>query len=169
MNNICKNLAMCIVSAVCALSPAWADDATAVVERTDCAATNAEISELAAITSPSEEETTRLAELQTLYRRDCVTRSVRSRSSGRTSSPTPVAETDTIDVADATETPAAEEVVETPQLTAEEIAANINAGLCADGTKPNRFGCCAGEKFKDLGNLVFACCREDGECFPPIE
>lgn len=36
----------------------------------------------------------------------------------------------------------------------ETAAANVAAGLCTDGSKPNRFGCCAGETFKDLGNLV---------------
>ncbi len=61
-----------------------------------------------------------------------------------------------------------------PDKSEEEIAAeiekNIAAGLCADGSKPNKFGCCAGETFKDLGNTVFACCRDGGdECFPPIK
>ena len=48
--------------------------------------------------------------------------------------------------------------------------ANIAAGLCGDGTKPNRFGCCAGETFTDLGNATFACCpnKLSGDCFPPI-
>lgn len=49
-----------------------------------------------------------------------------------------------------------------------EIAANIEKGLCGDGTKPNKFGCCSGEKFTDMGDLVFACCPPEGECFPPI-
>ena len=49
------------------------------------------------------------------------------------------------------------------------IAANLDAGLCPDGTTPNKFGCCGDEKFKDLGNLEFACCPEQGECFPPIK
>lgn len=53
---------------------------------------------------------------------------------------------------------------------AAEIAANIEKGLCSDGTKPNKFGCCAGEIFKDLGNATFACCKKDGEeCFPPMQ
>lgn len=52
---------------------------------------------------------------------------------------------------------------------AAEIAANIEKGLCGDGTKPNKFGCCTGEIFKDLGNATFACCKKDGEeCFPPM-
>jgi len=51
----------------------------------------------------------------------------------------------------------------------EEFNANIAAGLCGDGTKPNKFGCCADEVFRDMGNTVFACCpRSGGDCFPPI-
>lgn len=48
--------------------------------------------------------------------------------------------------------------------------ANLNSGLCVDGTKPNKYGCCGDELFKDLGNMVFACCPKDGgDCFPPIQ
>ena len=47
---------------------------------------------------------------------------------------------------------------------------NLEAGLCADGSKPNKYGCCGDELFKDLGNAVFACCpKEGGDCFPPIK
>lgn len=60
-----------------------------------------------------------------------------------------------------------------PEMTAEEKAeimvANLEKGLCADGTKPNKFGCCGDEKFKDLGNLIFACCPAEGDCYPPIK
>ncbi len=63
--------------------------------------------------------------------------------------------------------PAAPE--KTTEEIAAEIAANIAKGLCGDGTKPNKFGCCTGEKFTDLGNLVFACCPADGgDCYPPM-
>lgn len=65
-------------------------------------------------------------------------------------------------------------VVKTPeeieQEKAAEIAANIAKGLCGDGTKPNKFGCCGDEKFTDMGNLVFGCCPADGgDCMPPIK
>ncbi len=51
----------------------------------------------------------------------------------------------------------------------EQELANLDAGLCADGTEPNKYGCCADELFKDMGNMVFACCPKDGgDCFPPI-
>lgn len=60
-----------------------------------------------------------------------------------------------------------------PEKTEEEIAAEIEAniakGLCGDGTRPNKFGCCTGEIFRDLGNATFACCKKDSnECFPPM-
>ncbi len=65
--------------------------------------------------------------------------------------------------------PALAEAKDVVQISPEEAEANIKAGLCADGSKPNRFGCCEGETFKDMGNLVFACCPDDGgECYPPI-
>lgn len=58
----------------------------------------------------------------------------------------------------------------TEEEKAEEIAENIEKGLCGDGTKPNKFGCCTGETFKDLGNATFGCCKADSEeCFPPME
>jgi len=53
---------------------------------------------------------------------------------------------------------------------AAEFDANLAAGLCGDGTKPNRYGCCTGETFKDMGNAEFACCpKSGGLCFPPIK
>ncbi len=65
-------------------------------------------------------------------------------------------------------TPAAPQKSE--EQIAAEIAANIEKGLCGDGTKPNKFGCCTGEVFKDLGNTEFACCKKDtNECFPPMK
>ena len=88
---------------------------------------------------------------------------------------------DCVDHKDAAGTPAA--VTETgsvavaaaatPTKTDEEIAAefdaNLAAGLCGDGSKPSRFGCCAGETFKDLGDLGFACCPRTGNiCYPPV-
>ena len=62
-----------------------------------------------------------------------------------------------------------ETIITTPELTPEQELANLDAGLCADGSKPNKFGCCGDELFKDLGNTVFACCpRDGGDCFPPL-
>lgn len=54
--------------------------------------------------------------------------------------------------------------------TVEQELANLDSGLCADGTEPNKYGCCGSEIFKDLGGMVFACCpRGGGDCFPPIK
>lgn len=69
--------------------------------------------------------------------------------------------------------PAPEQV---PEKTPEELAADLAQieenrakGLCDDGAKPNRYGCCPGEKFKEVSQMKFACCpREgDGECIEP--
>ncbi len=69
--------------------------------------------------------------------------------------------------------PAPEQV---PEKTPEELAAeqaqieeNRAKGLCDDGTKPNRYGCCPGEKFKEVSQMKFACCPKtgDGECIEP--
>lgn len=48
----------------------------------------------------------------------------------------------------------------------EEIQENRAKGLCDDGSKPNRYGCCDGEKFKEVSQMKFACCPKegDGEC-----
>ena len=60
-----------------------------------------------------------------------------------------------------------------PEIDPAELAAQ-NAelraqGLCPNNTKPNRFGCCPGERFKDLSNMEFACCNEEtDECLAPI-
>lgn len=61
------------------------------------------------------------------------------------------------------------------EKTAEELekerAENLAKGLCGDGTKPNKFGCCSGEIFKEVKSLQFACCPSDGvgECHAPMK
>ena len=61
-----------------------------------------------------------------------------------------------------------EVVVSEADLVAQELE-NLDAGLCNDGSKPNQFGCCSGEVYKDLGDFVYACCpKTGGDCFPPI-
>lgn len=51
------------------------------------------------------------------------------------------------------------------------IAENMAKGLCGDGAKPNKYGCCTGEKFKEVSQMKFACCPKsgDGECHEPIK
>jgi hypothetical protein len=48
---------------------------------------------------------------------------------------------------------------------------NRAKGLCSDGAKPNKYGCCAGEKFKEVSQMVFACCPKDGagDCHEPLK
>ncbi|MBD5391854.1 hypothetical protein HDR66_03555 [bacterium] len=40
---------------------------------------------------------------------------------------------------------------------------------CLDGTSPDKYGCCAGEVYTDMGELGFNCCPDFGDCFPPIK
>lgn len=52
-------------------------------------------------------------------------------------------------------------------LSDEEVRQNRMKGICPEGKKVNKFGCCEGEVFKDMGNLTFKCCPETGgECYP---
>ena len=169
-----------------AATGAFAEDVPSVTERVSCADVQAMISELAAIEEPTDDEIAELENLKIDYRSKCARSAAKRKSSALKNTvvaatvvvPEEVAEVE----ADATETAAevavkdeefvAEETVEIDEeaLLAQELA-NLDAGLCIDGTKPNKFGCCADEVFKDLGNSVFACCPKtgDGECFPPIE
>ena len=168
--------------ALCTLFPAFAEETVSGVaqrEQTDCDALRNEIAELIKIENPDEETAARLAAAQQKSRRDCVKQSAGRRTSGRTGAlPVAIASenvkaeiavaTSDDKATDASTTTAAVTDTETAP-DPEQIAKNIEAGLCADGTEPNKFGCCAGETFKDLGDLVFACCKnETDECFPPI-
>ena len=62
-----------------------------------------------------------------------------------------------------------EKTPEELEAEAELIEQNRAKGLCDDGEKPNRYGCCAGEKFKEVSQMKFACCPKtgDGECVEP--
>lgn len=64
-----------------------------------------------------------------------------------------------------------EEIAAEEAEKARKIAENLSNGLCGDGTKPNRYGCCEGEKFKETSQMKFACCPKegDGECHEPIK
>ena len=214
MNNTLKKAFAFALFSIITLPVIGAD----VSERTDCNKIQSRISELAAITEPTEEQSTELSQLQAQYRSNCSKTASGRRTSGRDSTITATATTNQI------ATPVVETVVMTSQtvlsdyigkreslceelknnmdvlknngateielkplqnqhdkdcsdidksavveVDAETAAANVAAGLCTDGSKPNQFGCCEGETFKDMGNLVFACCPDDGgECYPPI-
>lgn len=213
MNKILKKSLLAIL-AVCAVFPVYAAD---VSDRTDCSDIQARMNELSAITSPTEQQSAELTQLQTQYRNNCSKTAAGRRTSGRVSTATATATTSTPDVVVETVVLTTKSVLndyiskrqslcdelknnistlsgagtsETElkplqnqydkdcsdidksavvEIDAETAAANVAAGLCTDGSKPNQFGCCAGETFKDMGNLVFACCPDDGgECYPPI-
>lgn len=177
------------------VSSALADD-VAVGARMTCADINAKISELSAVVEPDTDVIDELTKLKADYRRSC-SRAARGRKSSAgarvvieaSDNTEPQQKTDEEVVEEASEedlTQVPEEDVTQPEVEVEEVVvdagptedeilamelANLDAGLCVDGTKPNKFGCCEGELFKDLGNAVFACCPKegDGECFPPIK
>lgn len=177
------------------VSSALADD-VAVGARMTCADINAKISELSAVVEPDTDVIDELTKLKADYRRSC-SRAARGRKSSASArvvieasdNTEPQQKTDEEVVEEASEedlTQVPEEDITKPEVEVEEVVvdagptedeilamelANLDAGLCVDGTKPNKFGCCEGELFKDLGNAVFACCPKegDGECFPPIK
>ena len=166
----------------CAVSGAIADEAPGVAERLSCADISARISEIGAIAEPTEEDAAELTKLKAEYRRMC-SKSARGR---RTSADVRVvvesAPVDKVDEEEVVaEQPVQEETVSElaevaggevdPMIALEAELANLDAGLCADGSAPNKFGCCGDEIFKDLGNTVFACCPKDGggDCFPPLK
>lgn len=177
------------------VSSALADDVV-VGARMTCADINAKISELSAVVEPDTDVIDELTKLKADYRRSC-SRAARGRKSSAgarvvieaSDNTEPQQKTDEEVVEEASEedlTQVPEEDITQPEVEVEEVVvdagptedeilamelANLDAGLCVDGTKPNKFGCCEGELFKDLGNAVFACCPKegDGECFPPIK
>ena len=171
------------------VSSAIADDtASTVAARKSCADISARVSEISALEEPTEEETEELAKLKADYRRTCaksargrrtsadsrvVIESVGAISAQTESEPDPEEEEEIEEVLEEVVLDEAPEVVEEVDPTAEleQELANLDAGLCADGSQPNKFGCCGDEIFKDLGDTVFACCPKDGngDCFPPLK
>ena len=167
---------------ICFVSGAFADDTgQGVSERMSCADISARVSEIGKIDEPTEAETAELTKLKAEYRRICTKSARGRRTSGdarivveSTATPEEV-ETVVEDVVQ--ESPEVESVVQQnvveidPMIELEQELANLDAGLCADGSQPNKFGCCGDEVFKDLGNTVFACCPKEGngDCFPPLK
>lgn len=151
------------------------EDVAAVSERVSCSDINAQIKELSEIEEPDEVALDELAELKSQYRRNCTKSVSGRRTSGRgavmlmeTPSESDVAQQEAEESVEVVESEQSESEQPVDALSPQQEQANLDAGLCADGSQPNKFGCCAGEKFKDIGNLNFACCN-DLECFPPIK
>lgn len=164
-----KKLLLFIVGAILA-APAFGDAERGVASRTNCDDARRRIDEINAIGEPTEDEAAELDELNARVRRDCTTRNVRT-ASGRANA----AQKNT----DAADDSASDDVtmVENAPVVAPEpvtldpavVQQNLDAGLCADGTKPNKYGCCTDEIFRDMGGMNFACCpKSGGDCFPPI-
>lgn len=158
----------------------------AVKDRMTCTEMSTRLAELNAIEVPTEEEAKETLRLKADYRRGC-----HKSAAGRRSSATghqlviqkqPDLEVITIEdeIANLAKTepettePVAEVVSPEDELKKQtDIAVqelkNLDAGLCEDGSKPNEFGCCKDEIYKDLGDFVYACCpKTGGDCFPPI-
>lgn len=181
----CEMRTLVAILGLCFVFAAYAEDAVVaetadvvqdavVVERETCADISAKIEELSAVVEPDEETVAQIADLKVKHRSNCTRSAGSRRAVGRVDNSVAevaeqVSDTETVDVEQNVEA-SAEEASETITLTPEQAKANLDAGLCADGTKPNRFGCCGDEIFKDLGNTVFACCPKDGgDCFPPLK
>lgn len=164
-------------------------DDVAVVERLSCDDMQARIKELSDVEDDTGEVADEIAKLTQDYRRTCMRSAAGRRTSATTRIQVVVADVEKEaaieeqDVVPETESVPEETVVEEVEVIAEEVESaeltpeqeldNLNAGLCADGTEPNKFGCCGDEIFKDLGDTVFACCPksggDDSDCFPPIK
>lgn len=166
-----------------------------VVERMSCFDINTKITELSAIEEPDDDTIIELEKLKSDYRRKCMKSAGGRKTAAQGRSVInndPIEETKVVEEV-------AEETTEVEQVTVKEPDAkpkeqnkkenssggvpateeeirmfeelvNLDMGLCADGTKPNKFGCCTDEIFKDLGNNVYACCpKTGGDCYPPLK
>ena len=169
-----------------------------VVDRTSCADIQAQISELSDIEDPDEETVFQISTLKADYRRLCSRAAGKRRASAKRgvvdipAAPATVATATSEDASSSDKkSEMASESVETTEKDAEKIIAeaaaelppeidaealyeqemaNLEAGLCADGSAPNKYGCCAGEIFKDLGNNEYGCCpKSGGKCLTPIK
>lgn len=163
-----------------------------VVERMSCDEIQARIKELGAVEEPDTATVDEITKLKADYRRICsrVAGNRRTSAAGRViinNAPSvPEENTETEELISDDDMKQVEELIESvtaiveeegpsvpevPELTLEQELANLEAGLCEDGTAPNKYGCCADEIFKDLGNTVFACCPKDGvgDCLPPLK
>ena len=166
-----------------------------VVERMSCLDINTKISELSAKEEPDDDTIIELEKLKSDYRRKCMKSAGGRKTAAQGRSVInndPIEETEVVEEV-AEETTEVEQVtVKEPDAkpkeqnkkenlsggmpaTAEEVKMfeelmNLEMGLCSDGTKPNKFGCCTDEIFKDLGNNVYACCpKTGGDCYPPLK
>ena len=144
----------------------------AVADRLSCDEINTRVTELRADAKAYPELKADLEYMLSRQRNQCAPRATRR----------PVHNYNNVNPVTDVEIPTVEVVVTNepvePEKTPEEIAAEEAAAeaarqaeieenrakdLCDDGTKPNKYGCCAGEVFKQVEHLNFACCPKDGD------
>jgi len=148
----------------------------AVADRLSCDEINIRVAELQADVKSYPELKADLEYMLSRQRNQCAPRAAR-RPVHNYRNVNPVTEIEVPEVSVSTEPPAVEKTPE--EIAAEEAAAeaarqaqieeNRAKGLCDDDAKPNQYGCCDGEVFKQVEHLNFACCPKDGDgdCVAP--
>ena len=150
----------------------------AVADRLSCDEINTRVSELQADVKAYPELKADLEYMLSRQRNQCAPRAAR-RPVHNYRNVNPVMEIEVPEVSVSTEPPVPEKTPE--EIAAEEAAAeaalqarieeNRSKGLCDDGEKPNQYGCCGGEVFKQVEHLKFACCEKENpnECREPLK
>ncbi len=150
----------------------------AVADRLSCDEINTRVSELQADVKAYPELKADLEYMLSRQRNQCAPRAAR-RPVHNYRNVNPVVEIEVPEVSVSTEPPVPEKTPE--EIAAEEAAAeaalqarieeNRSKGLCDDGEKPNQYGCCGGEVFKQVEHLKFACCEKGNpnECREPLK
>lgn len=142
----------------------------AVADRLSCDEINTRVEELRADVKSYPELKADLEYMLSRQRNQCAPRAAR-RPVHNYRNVNPVMDVEVPEIAISTEPPVPEKTQE--EIAAEEAAAeaarqaqiaeNRAGGLCDDGTRPNQYGCCAGEVFKQVEHLNFACCPKEGD------
>ena len=150
----------------------------AVADRLSCDEINTRVSELREDVKAYPELKADLEYMLSRQRNQCAPRAAR-RPVHNYRNVNPVTEIEVPEVSVSTEPPVPEKTPE--EIAAEEAAAeaalqarieeNRSKGLCDDGEKPNQYGCCGGEVFKQVEHLKFACCEKGNpnECREPLK
>ncbi len=150
----------------------------AVADRLSCDEINTRVAELQADVKAYPELKADLEYMLSRQRNQCAPRAAR-RPVHNYRNVNPVTEIEVPEVSVSTEPPVVEKTPE--EIAAEEAAAEVarqaqikenrGKGLCDDGAKPNQYGCCDGEVFKQVEHLNFACCEKgnENECHEPLK
>ena len=150
----------------------------AVADRLSCDEINTRVAELRADVKSYPELKADLEYMLSRQRNQCAPRAAR-RPVHNYRNVNPVTEIEIPEVSVSTEPLAVEKTPE--EIAAEEAATEVARqaqieenranGLCDDGAKPNQYGCCDGEVFKQVEHLNFACCEKgnENECREPLK